>query len=64
MGIMVPRPAMRRREARIVMDTLKQHEYLASLMRMSGGVSYEWASKVAFNIISTSNQIYILEAKR
>ena len=55
MGIMVPRPAMRRREARIVTNTLKKHEDLTTLIQL-GGTSHEWASKVAFNIITTGAQ--------
>ena len=55
MGICDPRPAMRRREARIVISTLKKHEELTVLMQ-SGGVSREYASRVAFNIITTGAQ--------
>jgi hypothetical protein len=56
MGIMVPRPAMRRREARIVVSTLKKHEDLTLLIQFGTGVSHEWASKVAYNIITTGAQ--------
>jgi hypothetical protein len=52
MGIINPRPAMRRGEERRLHSTLAQHAELRKQIR-EAGASDEVASKIAFDIVNT-----------
>jgi hypothetical protein len=53
MGIIVPRPAMRRREARRIKSALERHLEIMFILEL-GGVSHTFSSEIAFNIVTTS----------
>jgi hypothetical protein len=52
MGIVNPRPAMRAREERDLVATLRKHDELRRMIR-EAGIEDADASNIAFNIVST-----------
>jgi hypothetical protein len=53
MGIINPRPAMRRGEERRVKNVLERHAFLWHLMA-SQGVDHDEASHIAYTLVRTS----------